>query len=186
MRRLLMLTLALALPVGITACNENGTGPDDDDLAEATFEASVTGDMTAEFDGTAVFGEATDPETGEDFWVLILTSGDSETTGRTIYFGREGARPGGGTISLANVEDDDPESGEVFALYFDYTQGAYGLFASTGGTLTITHSSSDDMAGSFAIEAAGTVVQGNEAVDVEITITGTFNADNGSVGLPTF
>jgi hypothetical protein len=186
MRRIAVLALALALPIGTAACgDDNGTGPDDG-LATATFTASVSGDLSSEFQGQAFFGEATDPETGDDYWVLILTTG-SQNSGQTVYFGRRGARPGNGTSNLTDIEDSDldVEAGQIFALYLDFTsQQSYGVFASSGGTLTVSESSGSKMTGTFSIQATGTSVQGQTPVEVNVTITGEFNAQNGNVGFP--
>lgn len=183
MRRILALTLAMALPLGLSACKDDGTGPNDD-LADGTFEASVSGGVTADFTGQAFFGEANDPGSGESYWVLILTSG-SENSGRTIYFGRLGSRPGTGTAEIADISTDEPETGEVFSWFFDYTsQTLAGAFGSTDGVLTITESSGDQMTGSFTIAATGTAIQNGEAVEVDISITGSFDAQSGNVGLP--
>jgi hypothetical protein len=184
MRRTLALTLALALPIGISACDDDGTSPDDD-LTSGSFEATVSGGLTGEFSGDAFFGETTDPTTGNTFWVMILSSG-SETSGRTIYFGRVGAsRPGTGTLDLVDLSTDQPGSGGLFAWFFDFTgQASTGFFNSTGGSMTVNQSSGDAMTGTFTIEASGTAIQAGQPVEIDVEITGSFNASSGQVGLP--
>lgn len=187
MNRLMTFTAVLAFPLTLAACGGgDSTGPDNGGTA-GSFSVSISGDITDSFDGQAFFGEATDPETSETGWVLWLTSTEAQTTGKAVYFVRQGSRPGTGTHSLANLDDDSLDQGQIGALIFDHTSGSFpvSLFA-TGGSLVVTNSASSGMSGSFTMQATGVVFDGDEPSEVDVTVTGEFNAIGGNVFYPGF
>lgn len=187
MNRITTSGIAFALSVVLAACGGgDSTGPDNGGTT-GSFSVSISGDLTDSFDGQAFFGEATDPETSETGWVLWLTSTEAQTTGQAVYFVRQGSRPGTGTHSLANLDDDSLDQGQIGALVFDYTSGSFpvSLFA-TSGSLTVTSSSSSGMSGSFTMQATGVVFDGDEPSEVDVTVSGEFSALGGNVFYPGF
>lgn len=186
-KKSLTLALLLALPLTLAACGDDDetTGPGD--VVEGTFSASLSGDLDESLDGVAFFGESTDPATGETAWVLWLSTTESETTGRTLYFARYDDRPGTGTYSLANVETDDFQtgaSGEVGSFYLDTASDGAAVFGSTGGSLVITESEGDRMEGTFTVQATGSIWDGSTTRDGDVTITGEFTAVGGTTYFP--
>ncbi len=183
MSRLLALSMALVLPFAVTACGDDSTGPDDQ--GTGTFSATVSGDVSDNFSGEAFFGEGTDPDTGETGWILWLTTSESETTGKAVYFVREGSRPGTGTHSLANMENDELQPGVIGAMMIDYESESFsGVFVSTGGSLVLNESGNDRMKGSFTIQATGFTVEAGAPVEASVTITGQFDGIGGDVAYP--
>jgi hypothetical protein len=176
--------MALALPFALSACGDDSTGPDDDQGA-GTFSATVSGGVSDSFSGQAFFGEGTDPDTDETGWVLWLTTSESETSGQAIYFVRQGTRPGTGTHSLADIENDELAAGAIGAMMIDYESDSFGgVFVSTGGSLVLSESDNDRMKGSFTIEASGFVTEAGEPVETSVTITGQFDGTGGNVVYP--
>lgn len=187
MTRLFATILALPLVAGLAGCegDDNGTPTEP---TTGTFSATVSGAINEEIDGVAFFGESTDPETGETGWVLWLSTSEQQSAGNTLYFFRLGDRPGTGTYPLADLEEDDYEDGDLGALYNSVNQDGSGgaTFISTGGTLTVSASSSGGMEGSFDIQAFGTVFSGGTATQGTVTIEGSYDAIGGTVGFPGF
>lgn len=143
--------LALVLALVLSACgSDDPTGPGEG--ASGTFQATLSGDVTASLTGGAMF--TTVP--GEAF-VLNFSTGDA--SGSMGIELEELGRPGTGTIQLGSS-----------------TSGAYGygvvgntLFFSESGSVTITSSSSTALVGTFQFEAQTPTAD-------EITVTGTFSA----------
>lgn len=148
--------LALAaLPLLLACGGDGGTDPKPQPTG---FTATVSGATSASLSGSAVFAA-----TGQGF-VLDLVNKDAQ--GPMISFVRVGALPGTGTYTFSAV----PQPGEIVGLYA--TGGATPTgYASTGGTLTITTSSSDRLKGSFSFTATG-----GGTGTATVSITGSFDA----------
>ncbi|HEX7070943.1 MAG TPA: hypothetical protein VF190_09065 [Rhodothermales bacterium] len=145
--------------------NGNGNG-------NSTFEVQITGEGIDEsFEGTAVWGTGEDPETGEDAFVLVMVAGTG-TTSNAVYFYRASDRPGEGTYELVDIQGEVLDGFQAIAFLNNV------IFGATGGTLTISSSSSSRVAGSFSFPAINPVNQ------AEVTVEGTFNATSGVVNVP--
>ena len=169
--------LALALVVG--GCSDS-TGPG----LTGDFDANVTGDQTKSLEGDAffsfgsVFGE---PETG--FALVLLEGSAFGNNDDFILIGRSSEdRPGVGTYDIVDSEGN-PTASEFVAIWFPATgEDIDGEFVSTGGTLTVTSSTSRRLRGSFEFDATGTM--GENPTLLDVTIRGDFDAvfvnENGS------
>src|SRR5688572_21628394 len=170
---------ALALALVVSACRDS-TGPG----LTGDFSGDVTGDQTKSLEGDAffsfgsVFGE---PETG--FALLLLEGSALGENDDFILIGRSSdARPGVGTYDIVDSEGS-PTASEFVAIWFPATgEEIDGEFVSTGGTLTITSSTSRRLRGTFEFDATGTMCDNPTLMDV--TISGDFDAvfvdENGS------
>lgn len=163
---------ALALALVVSACRDS-TGPG----LTGDFSGDVTGDQTKSLEGDAffsfgsVFGE---PETG--FALLLLEGSALGDNDDFIIIGREQeGRPAVGTYPIAD-QDGTPAASEFTATWFPATgENVDGQFFSTGGTVTITSSSSRRLRGSFQFDAIGTLDSDPETF-LEVTVTGSFDA----------
>ncbi|MEP0548731.1 MAG: hypothetical protein ABJF88_17480 [Rhodothermales bacterium] len=169
----LLFTLLLVLP--LAACDSDGDGDGDGDgngngTNIGSSSVTVSGGFSSSFDGSAVFGVAED---GSSFSIGIFegalpTSGN--LNGELVAFGRNGDRPSPGTYSF------DPSDMDFTAAYVsDFANTTSGTFlGSSSGTLTITSSSSDRVAGSFTF--TGQAISGGGPVGA-VTVAGTFSAE---------
>lgn len=147
----------LATAVVFSACgddDDNGTGPGGNELG--SMSATVTGDVSESFSGTAFYsGDEVDG------WGIYM-GGEDETDSGVWIVGQEGARPTTGTHQLSM-------DGDVGGFYW---QGSSEVFYfAEGGTVHITTSNSDRVAGTF--EFTGSDLEGGSVV-----VEGTFNAPN--------
>ena len=171
---------ALALALLIGACGDDSTGPG----LTGDFTGNVTGDQTKSLRGDAffsfgsIFGE---PETG--FALLLLEGSALGDNDDLIIIGREQeGRPAVGTYPIADQEGP-PAPSEFVASWFPATgEEIDGQFTSTGGSVTITSSTSRRLRGTFEFEATGTM--GDSPTQLDVTVTGSFDAvfvdENGS------
>ncbi|NUQ12048.1 MAG: Ig-like domain-containing protein [Gemmatimonadaceae bacterium] len=120
------------------------------------FEASATGAVTARFTGKAVFGAASD-QYGNPRFVLIMVNGPGggipPGTSYRLHLSRLGStRPGTDEFAIEPISE---AGGHWIAGYQvmdgDGAETAY--FAAVSGTLRITASSSERLAGEFEFEA---------------------------------
>ncbi|HUF69772.1 MAG TPA: hypothetical protein VMM79_14100 [Longimicrobiales bacterium] len=148
--------VALAVILSATACGNGGpSDPDDGDNAAGTFQASISGAVSASFTGPAIFSSI-----ANEGFVLALTSSVSGNPEFVQVVHSDAGRPATGSHVIGEV-DGTAMWGTAFA--------AGSLIQSTGGTLTIT-SSGDRLRGSLQFQ--GTLAETGGAV----TVTATFNA----------
>lgn len=172
------------LAVGTLACDD-GTSTEEEEVFAGSFSATVTGDFQASYEGEGFFGESTDPETGETVWIVYLISdGESSQADAALYFVRYAARPGPGTYDLDDAGDENFGAGDMSAMLIGSTEDSSLFVHSTGGSLTITESSSGRVEGTFSIDAAGVVLTGGEQSEVTVTIAGEFDVADGTVFFP--
>ncbi len=156
-------------------------------LDPASFEMSITGDLTATVRGSAIFSEVTDPDTGETGFVIYLVShGDDNST---LALATGGSRPGTGTYQIVNVDEDvmedihdemEVEPGQ-FAAWFQTDPGEEPrLFFSNSGTLTIVESNPQAVVGTFELDADGVDTADPDA-ELYIEISGKFYTIGGAV-----
>lgn len=173
-----VLVLPLALSIGVFACGGDSTGPEEEEFG--SFSVTISGLVTDSFEGEAVFGEATDPDTNEEVWVLWLTDESEE---KLVYLVRLSDRPGNGTYPFSDLNQEEFSAGDLAGLMIaQVAETSTAIFSSTGGSLVVTGSSSTRMEGTFTIQAEGIVMAGSEATEGQITITGEFDAVNGTIG----
>lgn len=181
--RLTASVLTVLTAVTLSACgddNGNGdpTGPGDDSSVSASFAVSISGVISRSLSGESAFhGQGNDPETGESLWGLVLEDG----AGRSLVFIRNGQRPGEGRYTLDDSDvDDDLTAGEIGALYVEDAQGQVAaVFASIGGELVITESSSGTLKGTFDFPARGGAFLGGTPQEGTVNISGQFTAVGG-------
>ena len=170
---------AIAFAIVVGACSDS-TGPG----LTGDFSGNVTGDQTKSLEGDAFFSFGSvfgDPEAG--FALLLLEGSALGDNDDFIIIGRQQqGRPAVGTYPIVGQEGA-PEPAEFVAGWFPATgEEVDGEFASTGGSITISTSTSRRLRGSFEFDAIGTM--GEDPTPLEVTITGTFDAvfvdENGS------
>ena len=180
--------VAAALAFG--ACGGDGdpvgVGPGNGGGDEGSFSATVSGDITASFNGTAFHGEATDSGSGDQAWILALNT-DDPNSGNSVLVFRLAGRPGTGTYDLKDlVSSGGLEDGEWGAIVTVGQGGGlvFGAF-SVSGTVTISSSSESRVQGTFSIQVTA-VDPSNPQQQLSATVTGTFDARNGFVVFPGF
>lgn len=163
MRRfpLLSLILGTTLLFSLAACDSNdddgnGNGNGNGNGEQGSFSAALSGDLSGTLSGNAFFSIVEDPDAPNDqSFALFLTDGDLSDVGDTgefIGFLRYGDRPGAGDYDVAN----DPEGGNVIAVYVDYSSQTTGIvFAAEEGTFTVTTSEAGRVAGTFSFSGEG-------------------------------
>lgn len=173
---------AISAAVFLAACGgDKSTGPGDGGGNSAAFEATVSGDMEGAINGGASFAEYQDPATGN-----VFELGFSETggTGR-IVLARNGSRPGNGAHTVADIYNGgDPAVGDFVAFMYDGdANNPDALFFSTGGTVTVSSSSSSIVKGTFQFDCIG-VQSADPNTEISLSVSGTFTAKPGApVGL---
>ena len=188
MKRISTLILVLALPLTLSACggDDDPAGPDVD-ADDGTFALEMSGDVEQSLEGVAYFGAGTDPETGESGWILWLSTSEDESTGQTLYFVRNGDRPGTGTYTLSDPDALEGNDTAIGAVFLGTTgTNSTTMLVSTGGSLVVTESSDGDMEGSFTVQAQGTSFVGGQPAEANVTITGEFDAESGETFHPGF
>lgn len=136
--------------------DDNGTGPGNgngEEIGELDAEVSGLVDETVT-GGALIFVDA------DGSWTLAMGEQEDED-GSAIWFGGEGGRPTTGTHTF----DLDSDWG---AFYIHGPSGD--LYLAEEGVLTVTHSSSSRLAGSFEFTAAHFEGTG------DVTVEGSFDA----------
>lgn len=204
LKRSSFLLLATALVFSLSACDSGGSNEDDDepDVEEGRTEVSIDGDASGSFDGYAFFVEDTYEDTDSTsrpvFGIMLSEMDelpDPEEDGEEFFpegefivMVRESGRPDVGQHSFTEFDvegDDDELNSEDFiavawSMMDDANSFASNLYFSDGGTLNITSSSDDRVAGNFEINAVGFSfsMDGDDFDEEEtnITIEGAFDA----------
>lgn len=173
MKKYHLLALSLLI-LFVAACSGDSGGIVDPEPESATFEADVSGAVTASLAGRAGFGSDTHPETGESVFGVVLA--DEDEQGAIAIVRDSDTRPDTGTYALDGTEGFQ-------AIYLHTPGGEFaGGFEATSGTLTIDASSSDRLEGSFTFEATG-VLAANPEEEMEISVSGQFNAKDARITL---
>lgn len=176
------------LLLALAACDSNGGDDDEgeDDLASGEATLSLSGEGIDEsFDWNAAFAVGTDPDTGEEGIVIYLYPGqDIAGAAQYAFISRVGAtRPSTGTYEFGDVDtDEDDAFMQKFGMLgmLQSSNQTFELFYSDAGSLTITSSSQDRLAGSFDIDGTFFTYSGGqqEPQEVDIDITGSFDAES--------
>lgn len=156
--------LSLALFI---SCDDNSSGPDDLTKAIGTgsFSAEVSGDLSLEFSGVALFAtQIIDGPTGNIFVLSLntISSPPNYVTGVTILNSRR-LDPGTYTI-----DEEASESSGFFTMIPSQDQVI--SFQVTGGEMTVSSSSSENFQGELMLQA--TQPDNGD----EVTILAEFNA----------
>ncbi len=175
--RISTFSLVAMLVLALAACDSNSANDDDDDRPFASFRMDVAGDAETSMDGFAFFGEAQDPETGENVFVIYFSETQDVTTQAQKYafMGRNSGRPAVGSYSIVDLDQEDediPNDEFVMVASLGETQAI--TYLSEGGVLTITESSSSRLEGDFEINASG--FDFTDGQELDVTIEGSFDA----------
>jgi len=142
--------VVVALLLGLTACDDTTTDPNDTQPGTFEAQAEVDGE-TFSFSANAFFADGADVD-GEDAGMAVLfttqescvVEDDEPPAPPYAALAREATRPDTGTYTLASF--DDEELGENFAFF--WLEADAGIL-SESGTVTVTTSSSDTFAGTI-------------------------------------
>ncbi len=154
------------------------------DPTEGSFEAEVGEPVATSLSGRAFFGTFLEPGSGrEGVLIQLLTGGE-----RGISFtGRMAGIPQVGTYLIKQLRDTSTLAGirmnEFYALYVHGGGSEFSMyFSSQSGSLTVSESSDNFIAGSFDFLAVGLRTQSSGMVDsVQVTVSGLFRAKKGTV-----
>lgn len=166
-------------------------GCSDSSSSSGSFTLEISGDINRTIEGEAFFGGATDPETGNQGFVVGMNTSHSDDESSAP----EGAwlvtddsdRPGTGSYPILNADNyEEGDSGFwSFALPLQgENQQNQTIVFSTSGSVNISSSSSDNVAGSFNMKATGFTLDGQQQKEINVTISGDFDAIGGDVTLP--
>ena len=172
---------ALVGALALGACSDDPTDPG---TANGTFDASVTGGVTATFSGAAFQGEA-EVETGQQGWVVFMGDDATNAFTNSVFIALVGSRPPVGEYQVQNLIVTGNllpgEWGAALLLGNGTTLTYAGL--SLSGTVTITSSSAELVVGTYTLEVSGDDPV-NPGTPVLATVTGSFSAAAGAVNLP--
>ncbi|PEN05988.1 hypothetical protein CRI93_10925 [Longimonas halophila] len=187
------LLLALALVLGLTACDSSGSNDDDNgSTPPETVNMSIGG---TDVELNAFFATGTDPETNEEGFLIYLTEADdlsgsgSFQTGNAFgIIGRLSPRPETGTYTFADLELNDSDDVLRDQFGFVYFEGVgtqdQRIVLSSGGTIELTTSNSSRVAGSFDITGTALTFSGTGANEEEVSIEGNFDAASAPFFIP--
>jgi hypothetical protein len=146
--------------LAMAGCGDSGTSPG----TTGSFQATVSGEFSAELAGAAAFGIYH----REGFGVAMQPTDATHLLGVGQH---AEARPPVGTYEI-----NDPETAsEFFGVYLrDTTQGLW-TFTSVSGELNITTSTPSRLEGWFHMAARG-YRAGNTSYQGEVEVDGTFSA----------
>ncbi len=158
--------IALGTCLVAAAAATGGTTP-------SWFEAHTTGTRTLTLRGAAQFGPVAQPDGPGRF---VLTMGAESPTGAVIFTRPAASRPEPGVYQVA---DDAPGAVKALVVTGSPTRPT-GVFRGQVGTIEITTSRDDFIAGRFEFEAAGYTAEDDAAEDRPLRVRGTFTATPGS------
>lgn len=195
-RSLGLLTLAFALLFSLSACDSTDSNEDDDgpgDTPPETVSMSIGGD---DVEMNAFFATGEDPDTGEQGFLIYLTEADDLSGDGSGFqsgdafgvIGRLSTQPGTGTYSFADIEFNDSDDVLRDQFGFVYFEGVgtqnQRIVLSNGGTLELTTSNSDRVAGTFDIDGAAVTFDGTGSSEEDVTIEGSFDASSAPFFVP--
>jgi hypothetical protein len=163
--RVLIAGTLTALSAGMFAKAPDGpeAGP------RGSYEARLAGAANAALRGTVDAGTPSGTQPG----VFVITLGASGEDGALVFSRRQAGRPGTGTYSIGGGSG---EGGFTALIATGSPNRPLGAFRAEHGTLTITRSSPDGVAGRFELRARGFVAAEPEREDREIVARGSFSA----------
>ena len=162
MKRAPLVLLGSLFVLSITACDSDDATPGEGDIGAGSAEATVSGDYDASFSGNASFMTATIGQNASfEITLFNLSSGQS------VSVGGLGELPPPGTYPLRDFNQF-----LLAADYFETGSPSVSVGDDGGGTLTITVSSSEQVAGSVSFSGevvTGGSVTGTAAVVAEFS-----------------
>jgi hypothetical protein len=153
----------------VPACGEKTTEP----VIEGAFTGTITGDIVATANGRAAFG-VTDLNGASSFFIVMVRGSVVEFDLDIIpLFRFSTERPPVGSYVIVAADPPCATCGpsDFDAAYFwQRAAGAPRIFGSESGSLTITRSTADTVAGSATI-AASEIGQTGAQVNIQVTFT---------------
>ncbi len=179
--------LLLALPL-LAACGGETTAP----AGPSWFRASISGEVTAQYEGTGDFAALRDDERSARYFMVFSEGGGPGATERFYIRWPSDARPAEGTYGLVPYQDRYGSSNGVVAHYLwsrgdNVTEPSHAaLYVASAGEVRITRSTADEVEGTLTF--SGIQVERSGPMGIErltprnqpdpaaprITVTGTF------------
>lgn len=176
LRTLRVAALAALVPLAAACSDDDASGPRQPQLG--SYRMTLAGDHAATHSGAAIFG--VDGE-GEDQYFGVVLGVDEDDLANLIFLRSGTARLAVGTHQVANTfdsEPDDAEDVEVLLGIGNTTSSTVGFLDGQSGTITVTRSTADELAGTFSITARGLIERnGGTAQPATVQISGAFNAE---------
>jgi hypothetical protein len=181
----------------VAACDSGGGASGDESFAnEFSFSISevtpsaaplAAQQASSSLDGFSFFFEGTDPESNEDVFLVYFTQNNdlsAESSGQGLFgvVVRYGSRPGigGGNFVSLDAEGAPTEDFGMMLLEgaenFGTAGGSFNWYLSDGGTIDVTASSGDQVAGTINAEATRVAFDGSGTDTTRVTIDGSFAA----------
>ena len=187
----------LAILVAFVACDR-----DDDDIDDipgdeiGRFEGTITGDVTAEFEGFAVFAQYQHIDEADELFFTVAFSAEIGNQTLTIWFVRGGDFPGNDTYAVRSFDVEEMEDNLWFfdieefigfsLIQHQQNAGEIDVYFSESGTITMELTGQNILTGEFSIDATGYRMNMTEQSEEElqISISASFNAVAGDVQFP--
>jgi hypothetical protein len=173
-RTLRLATLGAVIALA-AACSDDPTGPRPP--AAGKYRLDLAGDYAARHTGDAVFGVDGD---GENQFFAVLLGDDVADMANLIILRGGATRLEVGTHAVANTTDDLPDDAddvEILLGVGNDTSSTVGFFDGQAGTVTVTKSSADVVAGTFAVTVKGLLEEdGDNAEPATLQVSGAFTA----------
>jgi hypothetical protein len=185
----------LALLVVFASCSRDD---DDDDIPGneiGRFEATVTGDINTDFEGVAVYALYQHIETEELFFTVGF-GGNNGDYAINVWFVRGGNYPGDDTHGVASFDQEGMEDDLWFFEMEEFVglsivqdqeaTEAIDVYFTESGTISFEMTSQNILTGEFDITVTGYTMNLNtkQEEELQISISGTFNAVPGEVQFP--
>jgi len=189
--------MATTLLLMVAACDSGGGASDDASFAnEFSFSISevtpsaaplAAQQASSSLDGFSFFFEGTDPESNEEVFLVYFTQNNDlsdESSGQGLFgvVARQGSRPGVGGGNFVSL-DTEVAPAEDFGMMllegaenFGTAGGSFNWYLSDGGTIDVTTSSGDQVAGTINAEATRVSFDGSGTDTTRVTIDGSFAA----------
>ena len=161
----------LAAAAGSLVADEDLGAPS----SSGSYEARLTGAATTTLRGAVDHGGSP----GHGRAAFVITLGAYSDDGAVLFSRWDGKRPEPGTYSIM---EEPSEDGLTALVVTGPPTGPDGAFRAERGTLTITHSSPDALAGRFELEARGFGTADPHREDRELTASGSFTTSRPATG----
>ncbi len=136
----------------------------------ATYVAELRGAARATLRGSAEFGQARGSHDGP----FVITLGARAEDGAVVLTRWDGTRPWAGEY---RISEDSTADGIQALVVTGSIERPTGVFRARSGTVAITSSSLNHMAGSFEMHAVGLLAAEPDREDRELRVRGSFTAN---------